>query len=159
MSRIFRLKEKGQSLVELAAVLVLLLIIVGGIVDVGSMFFNYIALQDTAQEGAIYAAYNPVDTAGIATRILKSASYPIDASQISDIQVSCGGSPCLTTSTNSCQGQKITVHIAFTYKVIMPYISVLIGRSYVVLTANQTSTILQSTATITQLGSNACVLP
>ena len=49
-------KESGQSLVELALSMTLLLILLAGVVDLGRAFFTYIALRDAAQEGASYAA-------------------------------------------------------------------------------------------------------
>ena len=52
-------KEQGQSLVELALSLTLLLLLLGGAIDLGRMFFTYIALRDAAQEGAIYGSYCP----------------------------------------------------------------------------------------------------
>src|SRR5450759_873833 len=91
-------KEKGQSLVELALVFTLLLILLSGIIDLGSMFYTYTALQDTAQEGAIYASTHPTDPTAIADRIKQSASSPIDALNIFDITEKCSGVVCDTTN-------------------------------------------------------------
>ena len=49
-------KEKGQSLVELAMSLVMLLTLLAGVVDFGRAFFTWITLRDAAQEGASYAS-------------------------------------------------------------------------------------------------------
>jgi len=43
-------QEKGQSLVEFAFGLVILMILISGIVDLGRAFFTYMALNDAAQE-------------------------------------------------------------------------------------------------------------
>ena len=51
--------ERGQSLVEFALMLVILLTILMGILDLGRAYFVYIALQDAVAEGATYAAVNP----------------------------------------------------------------------------------------------------
>ena len=48
--------ESGQSLMELALSMTVLLILLAGVVDLGRAFFTYIALRDAAQEGASYAA-------------------------------------------------------------------------------------------------------
>ncbi len=53
--------EKGQSLVELAVGLIILLVLVGGIVDLGRLLFFYIGLRDAAQEGAVIGQLNPRD--------------------------------------------------------------------------------------------------
>ena len=46
--------EKGQSLVELAISLMVLLLILAGVVDLGNMMFQYMAMRDAAQEAASY---------------------------------------------------------------------------------------------------------
>ena len=44
--------EKGQSMVELAVSVVVLLILLAGVVDLGRLAFYYITLRDAAQEAA-----------------------------------------------------------------------------------------------------------
>ncbi|HSM24674.1 MAG TPA: TadE/TadG family type IV pilus assembly protein, partial [Anaerolineaceae bacterium] len=51
--------EKGQSMVELAVAVVVLLILVSGVVDLGRVAFHYIAMRDAAQEAASYASVFP----------------------------------------------------------------------------------------------------
>ena len=51
--------ERGQSLVEMSLMLVILLTILSGVIDLGRGFFSYIAIQNAAGEGALYAAINP----------------------------------------------------------------------------------------------------
>lgn len=46
----------GQAMVEFALVLPILLILVGGIIDFGWLYYNKIALNNAAREGARYAA-------------------------------------------------------------------------------------------------------
>jgi len=53
--------EKGQSLVEMALSLVLILILLVGTVEMGMAFFQYIQLRDAAQEGALYGSIAPLD--------------------------------------------------------------------------------------------------
>lgn len=48
--------EKGQSLVEFALVLPILLLVVFAIIDFGWLFFNKLAIENGAREGARYAA-------------------------------------------------------------------------------------------------------
>ena len=50
-----RRNEAGQSMVEMALVLPILLILVGGIMDFGWLFYNKLALTNAAREGARYA--------------------------------------------------------------------------------------------------------
>lgn len=48
--------EKGQSMVEFALVLPVLILVVFGIIDFGWLFFNKLAIENGAREGARYAA-------------------------------------------------------------------------------------------------------
>ena len=51
--------EKGQSLVEMAIMMVVLLTILSGVVDLGRVYFTYLALQHAAGEGATYGSMFP----------------------------------------------------------------------------------------------------
>lgn len=51
--------EKGQSLVEMTVGFVILIIILSGLLDLGRIYFIYVALEDGAGEGAIYLSINP----------------------------------------------------------------------------------------------------
>jgi len=53
------IKRKGQSLVEFCLILpILLMILLGGIIDFGYAFYNFITLQQIANDSAMFAA-NP----------------------------------------------------------------------------------------------------
>ncbi len=51
--------ESGQSLVEFALGLVILVLILSGLLDLGRLYFIYVALEDGAGEAALYLAINP----------------------------------------------------------------------------------------------------
>jgi Flp pilus assembly protein TadG len=61
-------REKGQNLLEFALILPVLLVILSGLLDLGRLYFSYVAVTDAAGEGATYAALCPDDTAGIVAR-------------------------------------------------------------------------------------------
>lgn len=50
--------ERGQSLVEMALGFLLFLFVIMGLLDLGRLFFIYIALEDSAGEAALYLALN-----------------------------------------------------------------------------------------------------
>ena len=52
-------KERGQSMVELALTITLLMVLLAGTVDLGRAFFTWLALRDAAQEGASYGSIYP----------------------------------------------------------------------------------------------------
>ena len=47
--------QAGQAMVEMALVLPILVVLIGGILDFGWLFYNKIALNNAAREGARYA--------------------------------------------------------------------------------------------------------
>ena len=51
--------ESGQSLVETALGSIVLIILVMGLIDLGRIYYLYIALEDSAGEAAIYLSINP----------------------------------------------------------------------------------------------------
>ncbi len=127
--------ESGQSFVELALTLVVLLVLIAGIVDLGRAFFTYIALRDAAQEAAIYGAINPTDSSGINSRGMATLTNRVDTSTVSI-------SPTLTGScangTNSIQ-----VDVLFSnFSITMPFLGTVMGSQTFNITASVTDTIL-----------------
>src|SRR5258708_11445277 len=57
--RRFHRRNQGQSLVEFALILPILLTIVAGAVDMGRLFFAYVTIENAAREAAFYGAFKP----------------------------------------------------------------------------------------------------
>lgn len=75
--------EKGQSMVELAVAVVVLLILVSGVVDLGRVAFHYITMRDAAQEAASYASVFPNNNQQIFARAIEGiAGDGVDPSRI-----------------------------------------------------------------------------
>ncbi len=51
--------QRGQSFVELSLSLVVILLMLSGLLDLGRIYFIFIALEDGAGEAALYLAINP----------------------------------------------------------------------------------------------------
>lgn len=83
--------ERGQSLVELALSMPLLLLLMLGTLDVGRLFFDYIELRNAVREGAGYGAHFPTDNSGMRDRVFRHG-VPAD----SVVSSSCAGSGCTT---------------------------------------------------------------
>lgn len=49
----------GQSMVELALMLPMIVLLLAGTVDLGRVFFSYVRLTNAVKEGALYGAYQP----------------------------------------------------------------------------------------------------
>lgn len=127
--------ERGQSLVELAISIVILIYLLAGAVEFGLVFFQYVQLRDAAQEGALYGSMHPTDTAGIETRAKNASSSPIDlvADPLVDVNVVVTGP--------SCEGSALEVTVSYDHQVFMPFMSQFIGE-IVNLDAVVTDTIL-----------------
>jgi hypothetical protein len=136
---------RGQSLVELAISLTVILMLLSGAVDFGMAFFSYTALRDAAQEGAIYGSFNPSDVAGIVYHVRKASTNPVNLADTSKVRVdvswtngvtkACEGS--VSGSTNS-----VAVNVRYTYPIIMPFLGLIIGSQSIPLDATVTDTIL-----------------
>lgn len=68
----------GQSVVELAVALPVLLLILLGTIDVARVFIDYIQLRNAVVEGATYGSRHPFDSAGIALQVVEHG-IPADA--------------------------------------------------------------------------------
>ena len=131
------LTEKGQSLVEFAFSLVILLVLVAGIVDLGRAFFTYMALHDAAQEGAIHGALNPTDTNGIITRVRETSQHPVDLMDTSIVSVG-------VEATGVCEGAVMKVIVTYQdFPVTMPLMGSIIGSQTITLKASAQDTILR----------------
>lgn len=131
--------QQGQSLVEMAIMMIVLLLIMAGVLDFGRMYFTYLALQNAAGEGAAYGAINPqwedsgdnADPNNIAYRTRTESTGNLIDWTDTDIVVE-------VPSYDS--GAPITVTVSYTYTVITPVMQVITGET-VRLTATDTQLI------------------
>lgn len=65
--------QEGQSLVELALLLPILLLIMAGVLDLGRAFHAYVTVANAAREGARYGAFHPTDSFGIRNQVEQEA--------------------------------------------------------------------------------------
>lgn len=119
-------KERGQSMVELALAITVLMILLAGTVDLGHAFFVWLAMRDAAQEGASYGSIRPWDTTGITARVKANYSGVItDPAAVVNVSVTTSGSQCLTTTPGT-----IKVEVNYTnFPLTMPFIGVIAGDS------------------------------
>jgi Flp pilus assembly protein TadG len=97
-----RLHTRGQSLVEFAVVLSLLILILLGVFDLGRVFYSYVVITNAAREGAYYGAMHPDDPAGIVARV-KSEAQPFLDLMDADITISAASTDPGTPITVSVQ--------------------------------------------------------
>lgn len=137
--------EKGQSLTELALVLVVLLVLLAGVVDLGRMLFYYLSLREAAEEGASFGAAYPNHCYQVLERVY--AGLPerngIDIGVwINDgtFEVACPNA----TIAQACTGKQIEVMVRKSdFKLTMPLIGTFIGSQTIPLEARIRNTILR----------------
>lgn len=143
--------EKGQSLVEVAVSLPVILLILLGTFDFGMGLFAYSILRDAAQEGALYGSINPGNRAEIENRarnILPHEddvvfSSPVDLRDTSAVTVD------IKTIGAACQGvtggkaNSIQVRLIYQYPILMPFAGEFVGSDTIQLSSTATNVILQ----------------
>jgi len=130
--------EKGQSLVELAFAIVLLLVLLAGIIDLGRLLFFYISLRDAAQEGAVFGQINPRSCSQISNRINEVMGNSLTTPP--DIVID--GISCYAAAdydNRSCSGKEIKIVLSAPFKFTMP----LMGGRTINLTTEIRGTILR----------------
>lgn len=129
-------RSRGQSLVELAAGLMLMMVLLAGIVDAGRALFAQVALLDAAEEGALYGSLQPSDVSGIELRIRDNSDGPIDFSNLDDIQIT------VEYPGSACVGHLLRVRVDYQFLVTTPFMGTILGSQTVPLSATSESLIL-----------------
>lgn len=130
-------RSRGQSLVEFAFSLVILLILVAGIFDGARALFTYLSMRDAAQEGALFASIEPGDDGNICQRACGGSNLVNDLCDTSnychssniDISVTYSGDTCMG---NDGSGNPNSVRVTIDYpafQLTMPFIGAAIGSS------------------------------
>ena len=143
--------ERGQSLVELAITLPILILLLLGTLDFGMAIFSYSMLRDAAQEGAFYGSFNPANVAEIENRARNISPRADDAIFSSPVQLRDADLIKVNVKVlgKSCQGAEdgvansIQVNVSYRYPILMPFIGRLIGSGTIPLTGTATNVILQ----------------
>lgn len=129
--------EAGQSMVELAISLVVLLLLISVIVDAARVLFSYMALRDSAQEGALFGSVEPLNSAGITARV-RNASDMVRGFGAANVQVK------ISYSGGQCAGYPIKVKVTYSdFHLTMPFVGAIIGTQTVPISATATDSILR----------------
>ena len=129
--------ERGQSLVELAISLTVILLLLSGTVDFSIAYFSFSAMQDAAQEGALYGSVHPENEGAIKDRVRNASSNPVDLSDQDLVEVN------VTFPGDACEGNEIRVNVVYDYPISMPFIGGIIRSQKITLNASVTDTVLQ----------------
>ena len=136
-------KEKGQSLVEFALILPILLILLAGVLDVARMYYVYVVLTDAAAEGVSYAASNPpsnpsapgdANAAEIEARTLSACTGVDD--EVQSVDIDCPTCPNVVT------GDAITVTVTYRYSVMTPFLNAMFDGGSIDMEAHATGVVI-----------------
>ncbi len=127
--RLYSHREKGQSLVELALIIVFVLIILAGVVDLGRMMYEYLTMRDAAQEGAGYASIYPNYCAETVNRVMQNLPDSNYSVVVWVDGMRCGDAWEADKSgiTHGCSTKEVIVALDHDFAVTMPLISVFTG--------------------------------
>lgn len=142
--------ERGQSLVEFAISLVIILWLLAGAVEFGIALFQYIQLRDAAQEGALYGSICPVE-AKIVDRVRSASSTPIDLTVTSGadavtvvVQGREGATATAKALNTLAAGDGVYVEVSYTHQIFMPFAPLFAGGNTIPITASVTNTVLDN---------------
>jgi uncharacterized repeat protein (TIGR01451 family) len=142
----------GQSMVEFALLLPLFLVVCALAIDVGRLFYSYVAVVNAAKEGAAYGGRNPICATNTNSQLCpdpNNVTWRVtnEASNLSGLTAPV--IECISALTDSpytdlkdCK-QDDTYHVrtSYAFKLITPILSSVFGSS-LTLQANATSPVL-----------------
>jgi len=133
--------KRGQSLVELAISLMVILMLLMGAIDFGIALFAYVSMRDAAQEGAIYGSVKPTDEVGIKNRVIAAASDIIVINP-DNITVSYSNDAKKCEGSTGSAPHTLTVLVTYAHPVSTPLVGAMIGSQTITLRTQVTNTIL-----------------
>jgi Flp pilus assembly protein TadG len=149
--RSFNQNERGQSLVELAVSLPVIILILLGTIDFGMAIFSYAILRDAAQEGALYGSFNPANKAEIENRARNISprgdeavfSSPVNLRNTTLVKVEVKALGAFCQGTTGGVANSLKVSVSYKYPILMPFAPQIIGSNTIALTGTATNIILQ----------------
>ena len=143
-----RHRSRGQSLVELALILPVMMLLFAGAIDLGRVYYSQITIENAAKEGALEAARNPTsfdntkacdaETNRVLCLVLNEAKGSMYEIAASDVTLACDPSPCPTSPT---LGDTVTVSVAGHFTLMTPLLAQIVGP-----------TVTLSASSVAQLG-------
>jgi Flp pilus assembly protein TadG len=138
-------RSAGQSLVEFALILPVLMVLCLGALDLGRLYYARITTTNAAREGAIEAAAHPdsfdtgdpcdADTNRVMCRVINESNGSFVAIAPSDVSLSC------TPSCNAAINHTVTVTVTGHFHLLTPLLAAFTGGSNVTFQQSATAQI------------------
>jgi Flp pilus assembly protein TadG len=129
--RSYSRSERGQSMVEMALMMTILLVILSGVLDLGRGFFSFIAIQNAAAEGALYAAINPrcrdatvtgcADPNNVLFRARHESPEGLVDKQRMTVELTCHNNNTSCEFSQLSEGHPITVTVVYQFQMLGPF--------------------------------------
>ena len=114
-------RDRGAAAVEMAFLTVFLLILVTGIIDLGRGIYSNISIQEAAQEGAFFGAFQDDATvAQIKQKAVDSTDSPVLT--VGEVTVN-----CVTVSKSKKNGTRVEVTVTHQLDLVTPFVGQWLG--------------------------------
>ena len=125
-------QRKGQSIVEFALLLPILLIIIMGIIQFGLILSGYITISNAAREGARVGIIDKTSTS-INSKVDETfdLSPTLSLTNVSDIPDPGVTSNPYIVNNEFAPGQPLSVKVYGDVKIIVPFLDTILGQDYV----------------------------
>jgi hypothetical protein len=128
-------RTRGQSLVEAALALPILVMLFLGLVDFGRAYYAIVALRDAADEGVTYAATAPHDVLGIRRRATEASPELVPIAP-NDVVV--------TYPPALYSGAPITVTVTTRLELFTPFTNTFVPSGVITLRGHSTHAIIET---------------
>lgn len=141
-------RARGQSLAEFALLVPLFLLILGGALDLGRLFYAHVAIENAAKEAALFGATNPrCDTEKTGCEDPNTVDWHLEqeAAGLADLSytIECLGSGGASIGVNSCQkGDQYRVRVQSEFDFVTPLLSPLFSTDQLDLTSTAISPVI-----------------
>jgi Flp pilus assembly protein TadG len=136
LARHRKTRTRGQSMVEFALVLPIMLVLMAAAIDLGRVFYAYVAVENAAKEGALFGSRNPLcdDSTNINCGDPNNVAWHVhnEAPNLSPqltATIACRDlAGALVQPINNClDGMKYQVTVTYPFQLITPILSTMIG--------------------------------
>src|SRR5690242_20577288 len=107
-------RQQGQSIVEFALIVTLLLTMLLGMVDFGLAYYSQVVIKNAVAEGGYYAIQHPGDTAGAEAAIDKEMLNRPFITKNSIVVTAC--------SDDGIGGKETTIDATYTHRMLFSYL-------------------------------------
>jgi Flp pilus assembly protein TadG len=114
--------QKGQSIVELALILPIIIIILFGIIEFGRIFYSYIVITNAAREGARLGSVGKSDIE-ITEKIKQTAPLPQSEQKLKITRLE-------PSEASRSPGLPLTVEVSYDVDIITPFFSSFIPNPF-----------------------------